>query len=173
MKHSVAALMLIATPVFAVAPLMKPLPLAKETADLIKSMESMLEGSIRSGDKNDFYRFVEKPVMDQMQKWPQVGTAGYDDYARCYFALDSFRVYAQDQFKARGALQQARAALAAAKLDLERHEGEVVRQFGRVKGLEHLLDKRERAISQQRELRDQRQLDELSSLRHRQLKEGN
>ncbi|MGL6335441.1 lateral flagellar protein LfiJ [Aeromonas jandaei] len=62
---------------------------------------------------------------------------------------------------------------ALAKLELERHEGEVVRQFGRVKGLEHLLDKRERAISQQRELRDQRQLDELSGLRHRQLKEGN
>lgn len=104
MKHAVAALMLIATPVFAAAPLMKPLPLAKETADMIKSMESMLEGSIRSGDKRDFERFVEQPVWNQMQKWPQVGTAGYDDYARCYFALDSFRIYAQDQFKARGAL---------------------------------------------------------------------
>lgn len=81
-----------------------PKALAKETADMIVSMESVLQGSIRSGDAADFYRFVEKPVADLLQKWPPVGTAGYADYARCYFALDAFRPYAQDQFKARGAL---------------------------------------------------------------------
>ncbi|EKP0278346.1 lateral flagellar protein LfiJ [Aeromonas sp. MR19] len=55
---------------------------------------------------------------------------------------------------------------ALAKLDLERHEGQVLKQFGRVKGLELLLDKRDLTLRQQQESRDQRQLDELSSLRH-------
>ena len=53
-----------------------------------------------------------------------------------------------------------------ASLDLARHEGQLLKQFGRVKGLERLLDKRELAARRQRELGDQRQLDELSSLRH-------
>jgi flagellar biosynthesis chaperone FliJ len=61
---------------------------------------------------------------------------------------------------------------ALAKLDLERHEGQVLKQFGRVKGLELLLDKRDLTLRQQQETRDQRQLDELSSLRHRALREG-
>lgn len=61
---------------------------------------------------------------------------------------------------------------ALAKLDLERHEGQVLKQFGRVKGLELLLDKRDLTLRQQQESRDQRQLDELSSLRHRALREG-
>lgn len=58
---------------------------------------------------------------------------------------------------------------AMASLDLEHHEGELLRQFGRVKGLELLLDKRELAARQRRELGEQRQLDELASLRHRAL----
>ena len=58
---------------------------------------------------------------------------------------------------------------ALASLDLTRHEGQLLKQFGRVKGLEQLLDKRELAARRQRELGDQRQLDELSSLRHRAL----
>jgi flagellar biosynthesis chaperone FliJ len=58
---------------------------------------------------------------------------------------------------------------ATATLDLERHEGELIKQFGRVKGLELLLDKRELAARQRRELGEQRQLDELVSLRHRAL----
>lgn len=56
-----------------------------------------------------------------------------------------------------------------ASLDLARHEGQLLKQFGRVKGLELLLDQRELAARRQRELGDQRQLDELSSLRHRAL----
>lgn len=59
---------------------------------------------------------------------------------------------------------------ALARLDLERHEGEVLKQFGRVKGLELLLDKREQLQQRQLESRDQRQLDELASLRHRMMK---
>ncbi|WP_421201454.1 lateral flagellar protein LfiJ [Aeromonas enteropelogenes] len=55
---------------------------------------------------------------------------------------------------------------ALAKLDLERHEARVLKQFGRVKGLERLLDKRKLAMRQQQASREQRQLDELSSLRH-------
>lgn len=61
---------------------------------------------------------------------------------------------------------------ALARLDLEHHEGQVLKQFGRVKGLELLLDKRNLAQRQQQESREQRQLDELSSLRHRVLREG-
>ncbi|WP_277994458.1 flagellar protein [Aeromonas encheleia] len=38
-----------------------------------------------------------------------------------------------------------------ASLDLARHEGQLLKQFGRVKGLELLLDKRELAARRQRE----------------------
>ncbi|ANB67582.1 flagellar protein [Aeromonas veronii] len=55
---------------------------------------------------------------------------------------------------------------ALARLDLERHEGELVRQFGRVKGLELLLARRDDVARQQQERRDQLQLDELASLRN-------
>ncbi|MCF5898040.1 lateral flagellar protein LfiJ [Aeromonas veronii] len=60
---------------------------------------------------------------------------------------------------------------ALARLDLERHEGELVRQFGRVKGLELLLARRDDVARQQQERRDQLQLDELVSLRHLTCKE--
>lgn len=60
---------------------------------------------------------------------------------------------------------------ALARLDLERHEGELVRQFGRVKGLELLLARRDDVARQQQERRDQLQLDELASLRHLTCKE--
>ena len=56
---------------------------------------------------------------------------------------------------------------ALARIDLERHEQQLRRQFGRVKGLEGVLARRELAGRQQREAQDQRQLDELSSQRHR------
>ncbi|MCX7127539.1 lateral flagellar protein LfiJ [Aeromonas sp.] len=55
---------------------------------------------------------------------------------------------------------------ALARLDLERHEGDLVRQFGRVKGLELLLARRDDVARQQQERRDQLQMDELASLRH-------
>lgn len=106
MQKLVVLLAMVSLPALAATSPMKPQDLAKETADMIVSMESMLQGAIRSGDKADLYRFVEKPVVDQLHKWPPVGTKGYDDYARCYFALDSFRLYAQDQFDARGKLSK-------------------------------------------------------------------
>jgi flagellar biosynthesis chaperone FliJ len=55
---------------------------------------------------------------------------------------------------------------ALARLDLERHEGELVRQFGRVKGLELLLARRDDSARQQQDKREQLQIDELVSLRH-------
>lgn len=58
---------------------------------------------------------------------------------------------------------------ALASLDLARHEGQLLKQFGRVKGLELLLDKRDLAARQRQESGEQRQLDELASLRHRTL----
>lgn len=58
---------------------------------------------------------------------------------------------------------------ALARVDLSRHEGQLLKQFGRVKGLELLLDKRELDKRQRHEAGEQRQLDELASLRHRAL----
>jgi len=60
---------------------------------------------------------------------------------------------------------------ALASLDLSRHEGQLLKLFGRVKGLELLLDKRALAARQRQESGEQRQLDELASLRHRTLQE--
>jgi hypothetical protein len=54
-----------------------------------------------------------------------------------------------------------------ASQDLAHHEGQLIKQFGRVKGLELLLDKRALAARQRRESGEQRQLDELATLRHR------
>lgn len=62
-------------------------------------------------------------------------------------------------------LQQQQCALASQ--DLAHHEGQLIKQFGRVKGLELLLDKRALAARQRRESGEQRQLDELATLRHR------
>lgn len=56
-----------------------------------------------------------------------------------------------------------------ARLDLSRHEGQLLKQFGRVKGLELLLERRAQEARQRQESGDQRQLDELASLRHRAL----
>lgn len=58
---------------------------------------------------------------------------------------------------------------ALARVDLSRHEGQLLKQFGRVKGLELLLDRRALEARQRQESGDQRQLDELASLRHRAL----
>lgn len=56
---------------------------------------------------------------------------------------------------------------AMARLDLDRHELQLRQQFGRVKGLEGVLDRRALADRRLRESQEQRQLDEISSLRHR------
>lgn len=58
---------------------------------------------------------------------------------------------------------------ALARVDLSRHEGQLLKQFGRVKGLELLLDRRALEARQRQESGDLRQLDELASLRHRAL----
>lgn len=73
------------------------------------SHESLLEGAIRSGDKRDFERFILRPTMDQMQRWPKMGDPAYDKYRRCQFALDGFRLYSEDQFQARGQLPKEKA----------------------------------------------------------------
>lgn len=81
-----------------------PKALAKDSLAFLNRMESMLQGSIRSGDAADLYRFVEQPTIEMMQKWPPMSNASYNDFRRCQFALDAFRSYAPDQFKARGKL---------------------------------------------------------------------
>lgn len=68
-------------------------------------MESMLDGSIKSGSKEDFNRFTYQPTVSMMQKWPKLGeSVSHDKYIRCYFAVTAFRVYSEDQFKAGGRL---------------------------------------------------------------------
>lgn len=89
------------------APLMaapKPKALAKETLQFINDMETNLQIAILDGDKYDFYNHIEKPTLAQAEKWPAVQTKGYIDYARCLFAVQDFRNYASDQFKAKGML---------------------------------------------------------------------
>ncbi|MFQ2100238.1 lateral flagellar protein LfiJ [Aeromonas sanarellii] len=73
----------------------------------------------------------------------------------------------QGQLRHLLAHQQQQCALASQ--DLAHHEGQLIRQFGRVKGLELLLDKRALAARQRQESGEQRQLDELAALRHRAL----
>lgn len=71
----------------------------------------------------------------------------------------------QGQLRHLLAHQQQQCALASQ--DLAHHEGQLIRQFGRVKGLELLLDKRALAARQRQESGEQRQLDELAALGHR------
>ncbi|MFM5819379.1 lateral flagellar protein LfiJ [Aeromonas sanarellii] len=73
----------------------------------------------------------------------------------------------QGQLRHLLAHQQQQCALASQ--DLAHHEGQLIRQFGRVKGLELLLDKRALTARQRQESGEQRQLDELAALRHRTL----
>ncbi|KIA78865.1 hypothetical protein QR66_19115 [Chromobacterium piscinae] len=105
MKHpflSVLALLL-SCPLMA-APKSNPKALAQETLQFINDMEANLQIAIRNGDKNAFYNYIEKPTMAMADKWPAVVTKGYDEYIRCHFAVQDFRVYAQAQFKAKGML---------------------------------------------------------------------
>ncbi|MGL4715194.1 MAG: lateral flagellar protein LfiJ [Aeromonas sp.] len=55
---------------------------------------------------------------------------------------------------------------ALARGELEQQEGALVRQFGRVKGLEQLLTRREQAGRQRQDRSEQLQLDELATLRY-------
>lgn len=90
-----------------VAPAMAATPaeqLAKDSYSYLIGKESMLDGAIRSGSMDDFNRFIYQPTVDMMQRWPKVGDAAYDKQRRCHFALDAFRIYSEDQFKAGGKL---------------------------------------------------------------------
>lgn len=77
--------------------------LAVETYNHLVSYEGRLDAAIRSGDRDRFYRFVMNPTVDMRSRWP-VPFEGddYRKYARCYYALDGFRIYSEDQYKARG-----------------------------------------------------------------------
>ncbi|WP_440029846.1 hypothetical protein [Chromobacterium amazonense] len=99
---SLAALALILSAPLMAAP--KPKALAKETLQFINDMEANLQIAIRSGDKYDFYNYIEKPTLAMADKWPAPNTNGYVDYVRCLHAVQDFRTYAQDQFKAKGML---------------------------------------------------------------------
>lgn len=83
--------------------------LAVDTYRHLVSYESLLDGAIRSGDKRDFDRFIQRPTVELMQRWPRLGDPAYDKFIACYFALDGFRLYSEDQFQARGQLPKAKA----------------------------------------------------------------
>ena len=73
--------------------------LARDSLSFVGRMDALLDGAIRSGDRGDFDRFVFKPTVAQMERWPKAGTDGtYDAFRRCFFALDAFRTYAQNSF---------------------------------------------------------------------------
>lgn len=81
--------------------------LAVETYNHLVSYEGRLDAAIRSGDKDKFYRFVVNPMMDIRSRWP-VPFEGdeYRKFVRCYYALDSFRLYSEERFKAGGHLSE-------------------------------------------------------------------
>lgn len=78
--------------------------LAKDSYSFVHSKESMLDGAIKSGTKDDYNRFIYQPTVALFQKWPKPGDVEFDKARRCQFALDAFRVYSEDQFNARGQL---------------------------------------------------------------------
>lgn len=78
--------------------------LAIESYRHLVSYESLLDGAIRSGDRRDYQRFIEKPTRDMAARWPQLGNKEFDRYMRCAFALHAFVNYSEDQFKAAGKL---------------------------------------------------------------------
>lgn len=81
-----------------------PKALAISTLEKIERLNDLLPGAIRSGDKADLWRFIEQPAMAKFDEWPPMADERYAGYRRCQFAIDSFRIYAGDQFKARGQL---------------------------------------------------------------------
>lgn len=84
-----------------------PVDLAVESYKFIVSYESMLQGAINSGSKADYNRFIWKPALEQFQKWPPLSNEVFAKYRACQWAVDSFRVYSQDQFNAGGKLDKA------------------------------------------------------------------
>lgn len=76
-----------------------PRRLAEESLVFIGRMEAMLDGAIRSGSPADYDRFVAQPTLAQLAKWPPPGDESYLRYRRCQFAVDAFRVYADESFK--------------------------------------------------------------------------
>lgn len=78
--------------------------LALETYRHLVGSESMLDGAIRSGDRNDYNRFIRQPAADVLKRWPALGDPSIDAYARCRFAVAEYLNYSDDQFKAGGKL---------------------------------------------------------------------
>ena len=83
-----------------------PIALAVESYKFIEANELKLQGAITSGSKADFDRFIWTPTLEQFRKWPDIANDQYSKYRPCQFALDSFRVYSEDQFKASGKLDK-------------------------------------------------------------------
>jgi hypothetical protein len=83
-----------------------PVDLAVESYKFIETSEMKLQGAINGGSKADYDRFIWKPTLEQFEKWPSMEKEQYNKYRPCQFALDSFRVYSEDQFKASGKLDK-------------------------------------------------------------------
>lgn len=78
--------------------------LAVDTYKHLVSQESMLDGAVRSGDRNDFARFIWRPTSALIDKWPPMSVEGFDRFRRCQFAIIAFRTWSEDYFNAGGAL---------------------------------------------------------------------
>jgi len=81
-----------------------PEQLAIETYRHLVSSEDLLQGAIRSGDKNDYQRFIWKPAVEMMRRWPEMGDPAFDKYARCRLAISQYLNYSEGQFNAAGKL---------------------------------------------------------------------
>lgn len=78
--------------------------LARETADLIKGLQGTLITAVRQrdtrGGKDDFWRFIDKPVMDMQARWSARPREQNLDWIPCIMALGEFANHARDSFKA-------------------------------------------------------------------------
>lgn len=84
--------------------------LAIDTYRHLVSSESLLDGAINSGARNDYTRFIWRPTVDVMQRWPAVGDPSIDKFARCRLAVSEYLNYSDDQFTAGGKLPKTAAS---------------------------------------------------------------
>lgn len=96
------------TPPAVAAPAPAPTPvspteLARQTLDAIRDAESLLAAAVRQrdtrGGKDDFWRFIEKPLTDMQVRW---GVYSHEDnlnWIPCIVGLQEYVNFTRDSFK--------------------------------------------------------------------------
>jgi hypothetical protein len=85
-----------------------PIDLAIETYKFLETNELKLQSAINGGSKADYDKFIWMPTLEQLRKWPKLDNEAYSKYTSCRLAVDSFRVYSEDQFKVGGKMDKSR-----------------------------------------------------------------